>query len=58
MLTLRERLIEIEAGSDFSLEFLLAFLESRKFDFFVAFLGVLVMEMKSENPEKMKIQYG
>ena len=52
MLKLRERLIEIEAGSDFSLEFLLAFLESRKFDSSVAFLGVLVMEMKSENPEK------
>ena len=58
MLKLRERLIEIEAGSDFCLEFLLAFLESRKFDSFLAFLGVLVMEMKSENPEKMKIQYG
>jgi hypothetical protein len=56
MLKLRERLIGIEAGSDFSLEFLLAFLESRKFDFFVAFLGELVMEMKSENPEKMNIQ--
>ena len=52
MLKLRERLIEIEAGSDFSLEFLLAFLESRKFDSSVAFLGVSVMEMKNENPEK------
>ena len=52
MLKLRERLIEIEAGSDFSLEFLLAFLESRKFDSSVAFLGVSVMEMKNENPVK------
>ena len=51
-LKLRERLIEIEVDSDFCLEFLLAFLESHKFDSSVAFLVVLVMEMKSENPEK------
>ena len=51
-LKLRERLIEIEVDSDFCLAFLLAFLESHKFDSSVAFLGVLVMEMKSENPEK------